>query len=360
VLSPSSITVCIINYQGCDVVEDTLRSILDQDPAAFHVILVDNASTDGSADFVRARFPEVEILSLPVNRGPGPAREAGFKAARTRYVCLIDNDVMPHPDCLVRLRDALIDEPQAALAMPRIVHAHDPEMIQFDGAHAHFLGVMVLENSETPLEAASSDTHEIGSIISACFLVDRLRWGDQQLQNDDFFIYHEDHDLGLRARQLGHRILSVPTAICRHGNGTAGVSIRSTGMFTSTRIIYTIANRWRVILMRYQLRTIVLMAPTLALFEVLQFVGSVNKGWHGHWLAAVQKIWDDRGKIIAERRSWQEERRAGDGHVLNGGNPPFHPALLNSRIERLGYWLLGRVGRLNWLLARPWLSHAKA
>jgi GT2 family glycosyltransferase len=287
--------------------------------------MIDNGSTDGSVELVRARFPEVDVITLNENRSPGPSHKAGFKAATTRHVCLIDNDVAPEPDCLSRLVDALMRAPDATLAMPRIVHAHDPSLIQFDVAHAHFLGVMALDNPETPRNAAPTGTREIGSIISACFLIDRERWGHRELQNPDFFIYQEDHDLGLRARQVGHRILAVPSAICRHGSGTPGLSIRATGVFTPRRITCTIANRWRVILMRYELRTILLMAPTLTLFEVTQLIGIVKKGWQRQWLAAVHAVWRDRGKIAAERRAWRMLRRTGDGRVLRGWRSSVPP-----------------------------------
>ncbi|WP_027133547.1 glycosyltransferase family 2 protein [Geminicoccus roseus] len=350
------VAVCVINYQGRAVLTETLEAIRAQRPSPSRIILVDNASEDGSAEMVRDRFAEVEVIRLAANRGPGPAREAGFAAAGSRYVCMIDNDVAPEPGCLARLAEALAADPAAALAMPRIVHAHDPARIQYDGAIAHFLGVMAIENQEVPRDCSSCVVHPIGSIIGACFLVDRMRWGDHPLQSEGFFIYHEDHDLGLRARQLGLGILSVPSAVCRHGKGTADLSIRATGTFTERRVLCTIANRWRIILMRYQLRTIFLLAPTFALFELLQFAGSLKKGWHRHWQAAARTIWRERQTIMAERRAWQAKRRLSDGEVLLGGPPPFHPKLLEGRVEQLGYWCLSRLGDLNWRLALPLLK----
>jgi GT2 family glycosyltransferase len=351
----SSLTVCIVNYQGRDVLEASLAAVCTQRLPPFRMILVDNASTDGSVALVEARFPQVEILRMAENQGPAPAREAGFKAADTRYVCMIDNDVVPERDCMAALLAALSAQPEAALAMPRILHAHDPTLIQYDGARSHFLGVMAIDHGDTPFDAASTDIRAIGSIVGACFMVDRLRWGDHVLQSAGFFIYHEDHDLGLRARQLGLQILSVPQAVCLHGSGTPGLSLRATGSFTPRRVTCTIANRWRIILTRYQFRTILLMAPTFILFELLQLVGSLRKGWHAHWWAAVQAIWRDRHRIAIERRAWHRRRRLRDGEVLEGGAPPFHPKLLDGRLERLGYAVLEELGDANWRLARPFL-----
>ena len=96
--------------------------------------------------------------------------------------------------------------------MPRVVHADEPERIQFEGARAHFIGLMALERAEQPVDEPAAAAHAISSIVTACFLVDRRRWGGARLQDPSFFMYHEDHDLGLRAGQLGHRIVAVPRA----------------------------------------------------------------------------------------------------------------------------------------------------
>ena len=354
----SPITACIINYRGRRLLAATLHAVLAQQPPVARVLLIDNASDDGSVEFVRSCFPQIGIIVMPSNLGPGPAREVGLRAATTPFVCMIDNDVAPEAGCTCALMIALSATSNAVLAMPRVVFAEDPELLQYDGAVAHFLGLMAIENQNVPLPSAPASIRPIGSLIGACFLVDRVCWGDRQLHADDFFIYHEDHDLGLRARQLGLSILSVPAAVCRHRAGTPGLSLRSTGSFTARRIVCTIANRWRVILMRYQLRTIVLIAPTLILFEMLLLAGCMKKGWTCHWRAALRLVWLDRLRIMAERHAWQGHRRTGDGAVLASGRPPFHPQLLETKAERLGYRLLDVLGRANWTLVRPMLNDA--
>src|SRR6478736_5921237 len=96
---PASLAVCVINFQGRDVLQDTLAAVCAQQPRPDEIVLIDNASTDGGLELVRNRFPEVRIIRLLQNQGPGPARETGLRAAGTDLVGFVDNDVAPMPDC---------------------------------------------------------------------------------------------------------------------------------------------------------------------------------------------------------------------------------------------------------------------
>lgn len=350
------LSICVINYNGASVLPDTLTAVRELDPPPAEVLMIDNASTDGSRALVAARFPEVRIVALPVNAGPGSARNAGYRAARGTLVGFLDNDVAPAPDCFVRLASALGATPDAALAMPRVVHAANPELVQFQGGNAHCLGMVSLEAAETAVAHAPTATHEIGSLITACFLVDRARWGDEPLQDESLFLYFEDHDLGLRARQLGHRIFAVPEAVCRHGTGTSGISIRAIGDFSAVRVVGTLGNRWRIILKRYQLRTITLLAPALLLFELFQLAGAARKGWLRHWRRALGRVLHELPAIMRERRQWQRRRRVPDGALLSAGPLPFNPRLIDGRIERAAAAVLDAATRLNWRLVRPFLD----
>ena len=354
------LTVCIVNYNGRAVLATTLRAVHDLVPKPADIILVDNASTDGSVELVSEHYPDVRVIRLPLNGGPGPAREAGFRAATTSLVGFVDNDAAPAPDCFAVLAAALDATDRAALAMPRVVHADTPDTIQFEGARAHFIGLMALERAETPVDEPAEAAHDISSIVTACFLVDRHRWGRARLQDPSFFMYHEDHDLGLRAGQLGHRILAVPRGLCRHGRGTPGLSVRASSGYSPKRVAYMIANRWRILLTRYELRTLLLLAPALALFEVAQLAGSMSKGWGRGWLAAVGHILHDLPHIARERHTWATQRRFGDGRVLEGGPLPFHPRLLRGALERAVGRLASAAASLNWQMVRRLLRDAPA
>ena len=229
-----------------------------------------------------AGSPQVRIIRLPENHGPGPAREAGLRAVDADLVGFVDNDVVPMPDCFQLLAAALTDAGGATLAMPRVVHADEPRADPVRGRSR------ALHRPDGPGGVPSSrSTSRLRRRARSARSSPPVSWSTAaagaraQLQDPSFFMYHEDHDLGLRAGQLGHRIVAVPRALCRHGKGTPGLSARRAHGYTPRRVVFMIANRWRILLTRYELRTLILLAPSLLIFELCQLAGAIAKGWTG-------------------------------------------------------------------------------
>ena len=223
-----SLAICVVNHQGRDVLAATLAAVCAQEPPAAEILLVDNASTDGSLDLVRERFPQVRILRAgreprprPGARGGVPGGGRGPGRLRRQRRGAGAGLLPPARRGAGRGRRR---RPGDAARRPRRPAGADPvrgrpgALHRSDGA-----GGGGAAGGRCPPTAP----RPISSIVTACFLVDRRRWGDARLQDPSFFIYHEDHDLGLRAGQLGHRIVAVPRALCRHGKGTPGLSLRA-------------------------------------------------------------------------------------------------------------------------------------
>jgi GT2 family glycosyltransferase len=218
--------------------------------------------------------------------------------------------------------------------------------------------MMTLDHAETPLASAAGEVREIGSLVTACFMADRRRWGLEPLCDPAFFIYFEDHALGLRARLLGWRLLTVPAASALHGKGTPGMSLRATGRFTQARVYHTIRNRWQMILKFYQPGTLVALAPALLLFELFQLAGALRRGWLGHYWRAAAWFVASRRDLGERRRQIQSRRKLPDTAILSGGPPPFAGPLLTGGIERAAARLLARAVEANWALASRLLGAA--
>lgn len=346
----SKASVCVINYNGEGSLERILGSIREQGRALDEVILVDNASTDRSLEIVRSGFPEVRIVRLSENRGPGPARNAGIREARSRYVLVMDNDVALAPSCLEHLTRALVAYPSAAAAMPRVLYAHDPEIVQYDGAGYHFIGLMTLENPDTPVSVAPSRVRPIGSLVTAAFLLDRERVGTEEPFDESFFIYQEDHDFAVGLRARGWELISVPEAHCYHGSGTEGLSIRRIGEYSSRRVYNNIRNRWVFVLKNYSLRSLVLLSPVLLLFEMAQLAVALRKGWIGAWLRAFGSVLGGLPGLVRSRRRTQRARVRPDRELMEGGPLPLRSELTATGLERGAKRLLDRVAGGYWRL----------
>lgn len=346
----AAISICVINFNGAACLPDTLAAIRRLRADIAEVMVIDNASTDGSERLVE-RDTSLKLIRLADNRGPGRARNAGFLESKSDLILFVDNDVVVSPDMAQHLLMALADDPKAVFAMPRVLYAHRPDTIQYDGAGSHFLGLLTLENADCRADDLKATTRPIQSLITACFLADRARWGMHPPFDESLGIYLEDHDLGLRARIAGHRILSVPTQ-CYHGSGTPGLSLRSVGHHTDVRIENMFRNHWLILLKNYHSRTLLVLAPFLAVFECFELAGAIKKGWLRHWLAGCRSIVKSPVAILRERRAVQRSRKTGDRDILNGGPIPFSDELLRGRVEVAAGRLIDRGSQRYWTLAR--------
>ncbi len=349
------LTLCIVNYQGESSLPATLRAATAQRELIAQVLLVDNGSTDRSLELARRDFPDVEALALPENRGPGAARNAGFRAAAHDQILFADNDVELAPGCAGTLLRALQSDPRALAAMPRVLYGNDRSRVQYEGAGCHYLGAMTLYGGDAPLAGRASGVREINSLVTACFLIDRGRWRGGPLFDEAFFMYFEDHDLGVRARVAGHVLLSVPEALCYHGRGTAGLALRSTGAYHPFRVVCTIRNRWQVLLKNYAARTLLVLAPALLAYEVAQMAAVARKGWGRHWLRALGWILAHLPDLAERRRLVQRTRLIPDREILEGGPLPLAPQLTKGRLERAGKEVVNRMVEAYWRIARGYI-----
>jgi GT2 family glycosyltransferase len=351
----SPVTLCVVNYNGEKYLDRTLGAARRSAVPFDEILLVDDVSRDESLRLVRERFPEVTILALERNGGPGAARNAGFRAARNDLILFADNDVAVEPDCAAHLRDALAARPDAAIAMPRVLYAEDPGRIQYEGADCHFLGLMALRHQDVPVSEAPQGVAETQSVVTCSFMVDRSRWRGGDPFDTTFIFNYEDHDFGVRSRVLGHTNLAVPRATCLHGEGTAGLSFRTGRARSPIRVYCLIRNRWRILLQSFQAKTLVLLAPCLFVYELFQLAGAARKGWLGIYLRAAGWMLANPGTTLRRRRLVQASRRTPDNDFLRGGPLPFTPGLVVGGAERLAREWLDRFLAAYWRGIRRWL-----
>jgi GT2 family glycosyltransferase len=348
---PRPISLCIINHNGARHLEHSLAAARRSSLRFDEIILVDNASTDTSLELVRQCYPEVEVVELARNDGPAAARNAGFKRAHNDLILFVDNDVEMGSRCAVELRRALADQSGVLAAMPRVLYSDRKDTIQYEGADCHFLGHMVPRCSEVPLSGGPEDAVQVNSLITACFLLDRGVWGQEPPFDPSFVFNYEDHDLGLRSRVMGHRLLAVPSAVCLHGSGTPGLSFRPGERRQSELRVYCLMrNRWRIILQCFSARTLLLAAPMLLLFEIFQLLGCARKGWLGIWCRAAAWMVFHVGVTRTGRRRIQAARRTPDRMILQGGDLPFSRGLAAGWLQRAACSGLNRVSRSYWKL----------
>jgi len=184
------------------------------------VRVVDNGSTDGSAAAIAREFPAVELMALPENRRFAGGNNAGLRAALAAgadAVMLLNNDTEADPGLLERLVLALEQDPGAGAAAPLIYYAAPSARIWYAGgrlsvplAHAAHRGLRTLDHGQY------RSVEPTGYLTGCCLLATRAAWEKVGRLDERYFLYAEDSDWSLRARQAGFRLLFVPTARLWH------------------------------------------------------------------------------------------------------------------------------------------------
>ena len=224
---PAAISVVVVTHNGRHWLGACLEAVRSQGELAIEIILVDNASSDGSVEFVRHHFPEVRVVTLDSNRGFAVATNVGCREAHGRYLVLLNNDTEVLPGFLRALRSTLELSTWADMAAARIVYLHDPELIDSAGdGYTRWGGAYKRLHGQA--STLADDSTEVFGICGAACMIRRNVFESVGGFDDDFFMVHEDVDFSYRAQLLGHRIVYVPEAVVRHGgSSTLGRSSRT-------------------------------------------------------------------------------------------------------------------------------------
>ena len=218
-----TLAVVVLSWNGAALTRDALRSLMAcRVPEAWriHMLVVDNASTDGSPQMVRDEFPQLELLALAENRRFAGGNNAGIQRALelgADAVMLVNNDVVADPGLVEKLIAALGDEPTAAAAAPLIYFAPPSDRIWYAGGRcrpwlAHSSHRAIRERDHGQYRSIE----ETGYLTGCCLMAKGEAWRSVGLLDERYFIYAEDADWCQRARAAGYKLLFVPTARLWH------------------------------------------------------------------------------------------------------------------------------------------------
>jgi len=222
--APASASVVIPNWNGRDLLEKYIPSIVEalRGNPANEILVVDNGSTDGSADFLRRNFPQVQVLALPENLGFGGGSNAGFRAAKNDIVVLLNSDMRVAPDFLAPLLEGFRDPEVFAVSCQ--IFFSDPNKLREETGLTQAWwqdgGLRVRHR----LDDAVNDLFPCfyGGGGSCAF--DRKKF--LELGGFDHLLrpfYLEDTDLGYMAWKRGWKVYYQPRSIVYHEHrGTIG------------------------------------------------------------------------------------------------------------------------------------------
>jgi GT2 family glycosyltransferase len=299
----------IPNWNGERFLDLCLTSLRRQSFRDFETILVDNASTDGSVEFVERNFPEVRVLSLETNRGFSAAN-LGMRASTAEYVVLLNNDTEQDPGWLEALVRAVEDHPEAGLFATKLVDFYDRRVL--DGAG----DAMRLSGLPYRLGHGERDRGQFGRagyVFGACAaaaLYRRNVLDEIGLFDEDFVSYCEDGDLSFRAQLAGYRCLYVPDAVVYHmGSASTGGKRSATATRLGTR------NSLSLLVKNLPLSVIPHILPFFVVGQLARLLTAAATGSLGAHLEGLAGAGRHLPLMLEKRREIQKRKRVSDAEI---------------------------------------------
>ncbi len=217
-------SLIVLNYDERDMLLDCVRSMVAAIGADDEIIVVDNGSTDGSADAVRKDFPSVRVVGLPENRYIF-SLNAGLDVARGRYVAFCNNDMVVESNFVDEALSCFVSEDIFAVCSRVLDRNGFEQGTRTAGYWKHgLIFYQPLPHDERSTDcffAVGGQSFFRRDLLSAMGSIDELLWP----------MYHEDIELSYRAWKNGYRVVYAPGSVCHHRGGQT-----SRRVFTATQL----------------------------------------------------------------------------------------------------------------------------
>ncbi|MHC1726446.1 MAG: glycosyltransferase family 2 protein [Syntrophobacteraceae bacterium] len=204
------LSIVIVSYKTIDVIGDCLSSVFATQGISIEVFVVDNASGDGSADFVRVKFPLVRVIANEENRGFGAANNQVLRDCTGRYVVLLNPDTTVEPDTFSRMIAYMDCHPEVGLAGPGILNT--------DGTPQHSVSTRYPGHRHGARDLGNLPG-VIACVMGACQIIRTDLIKSIGGFDEDFFLYAEDQDICLRVRKQGSEIGYIDDVVIIHHGG---------------------------------------------------------------------------------------------------------------------------------------------
>jgi GT2 family glycosyltransferase len=223
------VAIVILNWNGESYLKKFLSSVVvNSNKPEYKILIADNNSTDGSIEYVKKTFPQMEIISLSSNYGYAKGYALALPQIDSEYYVLLNSDVEVTPGWIEPLVDMLDQDHTIAAAMPKILSYNRQEYFEYAGAAGGFIDkygfpfcqgriLAEVEKDNNQYNAAK----EIFWASGACMFLRSSAYSQTGGLDGDFFAHMEEIDLCWRLKRLGYKIFYCPDSVIYHvGGGT--------------------------------------------------------------------------------------------------------------------------------------------
>jgi len=247
------VSVIIVNYNGRKFLTGCLGAIQNQDLVPFEVIIVDNASADGSVEFIRQEFPSVRLCIQESNLGFAGGSNAGIRESKGDFILTLNNDTVVSPGFIRALVQPMIADPSIGMCAAK--------MVLPDG-RINSTGICISRSGAAWDRGGGEEEHgqydlpeEVFGPCAGAALYRRSMLDRIGLFDEDFFLFMEDVDLAFRAQLSGWKCMYVPAARVVHFQGGTAHARSETAVYYGNRNVL-----WYVV-KDFPLRVLILSVP---------------------------------------------------------------------------------------------------
>ncbi len=341
--------ILVVTYNSAADVEACFGSLAAARLGGAEVIAVDNGSADGTPALVREKFPWVTVVETGANLGFAGGNDVGIRRALeggAEWIYLLNPDTDVDPGFLDEAFAIAEADPRAAAVQSLLLLHPDRDRVNTAGNCIHFLGFGYCGSYRAPRAAVPDEAREIPFASGASVLLRAAALREVGAFDEALFMYQEDQDLGIRLRLAGWRARIAPRSLVWHHYRFSR---------NPRKFFFLERNRYVVLVKNLRIRSLVVLAPFLALAELALLVLALGGGWLPEKLRADAALLSPglRAHVRAERAKVQAQRRISDRDLARW----FTPALAFEGLE--GGWLpalLRGPMALVWRALRPLLG----
>jgi GT2 family glycosyltransferase len=329
-----TLSVLIVAWNSREELGRTLPALLPELGEGDELIVVDNASADGTAEAVAELAPAARLVQTGRNAGFAAGCNVGAAGARGDLLVILNPDAAPLPGFGEAIRCPWA-QGRGWAAWQALVADRGATRINSAGNPVHFTGIVWSGSHGRPI-AEAPPAGEVPCLSGACLAIPRRTWEEVGGFPERFFLYHEDVDLSLRLRLRGGTLGIEPAAVVDHDYEFGA---------REHKWRWLERNRWAFLIRVYPAPLLILVAPALLATELALIPVAIAGGWGRQKLAATLDTIRWLPRLLRERRQVQATRRVSAAEFASwltaDLDSPFIGAAARSAPVRLAlraYW----------------------
>jgi len=234
-MSQPLVSLIIPNFNGKKHLKTCLSSIQKATYKNIEIIVVDNASRDGSVEFLRKNYPQVKLIAKSMNLGFAEGCNEGMRNAKGEYIALLNNDTEVDSKWLEEMVQVAKSNPQIGMCASKIVMFHDRKILNSAGGEYDIFGFGHDRGLYEADNGRYSRSEEVFFASGGAMLICKTVLKNMELFDSRYFMYGEDLDFCWRARLQGYRVIYVPSAVVYHKYGGTMKAINVQRLYLNSR-----------------------------------------------------------------------------------------------------------------------------